>query len=275
MSVNKTSDSSHRDSRFFLIFLACLLLVLGFLFRHSFESGQAHFSNDGPLGVQKAAANRITDIVTGQWNDLYWVGFYGGSAPLNLNSAFSFLLGPVGFAKFLAPLSMLMLGLCAWVFFRQIKLSPMLCVVAGLAAALNSNFFSNVCWGLGSRALCAGMIFLALAAVTNAFGRWGWFRLALAGLAVGMSIMDGADNGAIFSLYVGAYALYVALIEDGAAGPKILKGSVRAVVVALFAAVMSMQVFISVFSTQVAGIQESQVPEQKWDFATQWSLPKS
>jgi hypothetical protein len=170
---------------------------------------------------------------------------------------------------------MLMLGLCAWVFFRQIKLSPMLCVVASLAAALNSNFFSNVCWGLGSRALCAGMIFLALAAVTNAFGKWGWIRLALAGLAVGMSIMDGADNGAIFSLYVGAYAFYLALIEDGAAGPKILKGSVRAVVVALFAALMSMQVFISVFSTQVAGIQESQAPEQKWDFATQWSLPKS
>jgi hypothetical protein len=275
MSLNKSPDLASRHNRGFLIFLGCLVLVLGFLFARSFQPGYVHFSNDGPLGVQKAAANQITDIVSGQWNDLYWIGFYGGSAPLNLNSAFTFLLGPVGFAKFLAPLSMLVLGLCAWVFFRQIKLSPTLCVVAGLAAALNSNFFSNVCWGLGSRALAAGMIFLALAAASNVSGRWGWIRLAVAGLAVGMSIMDAADNGAIFSLYVGAYVLFVALIEEGTGVTKVVKGILRASLVALFAALMATQVFLSVFSTQISGIQESQTPEQKWDFATQWSLPKS
>src|SRR5437764_15121909 len=104
MSVSKNSDSPARGTRGFLLFFGCVILVLGFLFARSFQSGYAHFSNDGPLGVQKAAANQITDIITGQWNDLYWVGFYGGSAPLNLNSALTFLLGPVGFAKFLAPI---------------------------------------------------------------------------------------------------------------------------------------------------------------------------
>ncbi|HUR47725.1 MAG TPA: YfhO family protein [Candidatus Saccharimonadales bacterium] len=273
MAFAKTSTSPRRDTRGFLIFFGCLLLVLGVMFARSFQSGYVHFSNDGPLGVQKSACNAVTDSVNGQWNDLYWVGFYGGSAPINLNSALSFLLGPVGFAKFLAPLSMLILGLCAWVFFRQIKLSPMLCILGGLAAALNSNFFSNVCWGLGSRALTAGMIFLALAAVTNVSGRWGWIRLPLAGLAVGMSIMDGADNGAIFSLYVAAYALFVALTEEGAGPVAFLKGLSRTAIVAIFAGIMATQVLISVLGTQVAGIKQMESAEQRWDFATQWSLP--
>src|SRR5215212_1511916 len=101
MSLNKNSGGSTADTRGFLLFLGCLVLVLGLLFARSFQPGYAHFSNDGPLGVQKSACNAVTDSVKGQWNDLYWVGFYGGSAPINLNSALSFVLGPVGFAKFL------------------------------------------------------------------------------------------------------------------------------------------------------------------------------
>jgi hypothetical protein len=278
MSVNKTSGAT-ASGRGFLLYLGCLVVVLGFLFAKSFEPGYAHFSNDGPLGPQVAACNNVVQSITGQWNDLFWVGMNGGGAPVNLNSALTFLLGPVGFAKFLAPVSLLFLGLCAWAFFRQIKLSPMLCIVAGLAAALNSNFFSNVCWGLGSRALALGVIFLALAALTHVSGRWGWVRIPLAGLAVGMSIMDAADNGAIFSLYVGAYALFTALIEEGPPGAKVFKGLVRGTVVAVFAAIMATQVLISILGTQLTGMQgmeqDKESTDQRWDWATQWSLPKS
>jgi hypothetical protein len=279
MSVNKASRTTATGRRGFLIYLSCLVIILGFLFAKSFEPGYAHFSNDGPLGPQVAACNNVVQSLTGQWNDLFWVGMNGGGAPLNLNSALTFLLGPIGFAKFLAPVSLLILGLCAWVFFRQMQLSPALCVVAGLAAALNSNFFSNVCWGLGSRALALGVIFLALAALTHASGRWGWVRIPLAGLAVGMSIMDAADNGAIFSIYVGAYAFFVAFIEEGPSGAKVVKGLVRGAVVAVFAAFVATQVLISILGTQVVGMQgmeqDKESAEQRWDWATQWSLPKA
>ncbi len=277
MASNNSSNFGSARSGF-ILFLICLLGILCFLFSRSFQGGMAHFSNDGPLSVVRAACLAVPAAFSGQWVDMNWVGTSGGSAPLNINSAVALLLGPIGYAKFMAPLAIALLGLCAWVFFRQLKLPALLCIVAALAAALNSNFFSNVCWGLGSRAFTIGMIFLALAALTNS-SRPAWIRIPLAGLAVGMSIMDGADNGAIFSLYVAAYALFLALIEEGPVAKKFFKGAVQVVLVAGFAGLLATQIVISLIGTQVTGISgmkaDEQSKEQRWDWATQWSLPKS
>jgi hypothetical protein len=277
-----------------------IALVMAVLFYKSFYSGWAHFANDGPLGAIKADYMKCGPNFFGSWLDIYWLGMNGGFLAVDLNSLIQWIAGPVGDAKFLQPLSLFFLGICAWVFFRQLRLSPLLSIVAALGAALNMNFFSNVCWGLGTRGLTLGWVFLALALIVNLSrqngenGGWTkWIKVALGGLLVGMSIIEGADNGAIFSLYVGLFVIFLALIEDGLSAKVLGKGITRAVLIALFAGFIAAQTIISLVGTQVkgiAGMQESTntvtaslseriakrfAKDEHWDWATQWSLPKA
>ena len=63
--------------------------------------------------------------------------------------------------------ALIILGLGAWCYFSQLRLAPVACVLGGLAAALNSCFFSVACWGLAAQAINAGMFFFAMAALAN------------------------------------------------------------------------------------------------------------
>ena len=52
-----------------------------------------------------------------------------------------------------------------------------------------------------------------------------WTRLALAGLAVGINVMEAADIGAIFSMMVAAFVFYKNMVEaGGSAAAKIIRG---------------------------------------------------
>src|SRR5207245_11243170 len=137
------------------------------------------------------------------------------------------------------PISLLYVGICAWLYFRQMRWHPLVCLVASLAMVLNMNVFSNVAWGLGTRATCLGCIFLALAAFeASKRHKWPWVYLVLAGLAVGMAVAEGADNGAIYSLIVAGYVLFSTWQERGKTGSGALKGIGAVAIVAIFAGIL-------------------------------------
>ncbi|HXG46194.1 MAG TPA: hypothetical protein VNO52_01095, partial [Methylomirabilota bacterium] len=199
-----------------LSFLGAALVlgaVLAVLFSGSFKSEQVLFSNDGPLGVAHSEALKLPDAFRGFWMDLYWLGGNGAHSPASITYLFLWCLGPVGYAKFYAALACLVLGLSAWIFFRTLGLNGGLAVVAALGASLNSNFFSNTCWGLGTRSLALACVFLALAALSARRVGHPWLNAVLAGLATGMGVVEGADNGVIFSLFIAAFVLWQACVE--------------------------------------------------------------
>src|SRR5207302_1554762 len=108
-------------------------------------------------------------------------------------------------------------GVCAGFFFRRLGCSPGLAAVGALAAALNMNIFSNVAWGLGTRATTIGLAFLAIGLLQKQQTGWRlWTSAALAGMAIGQGIMEGADNGAIVSVYIGAFVVFAFAV----AGPQ-------------------------------------------------------
>src|SRR6185312_7271282 len=121
-------------------YLIPLLLVgiLAILFWKSFAPDYVHFSNDGPLAQQMTEWSQFPGAFTGIWGDLNGIGNSGGSASPDITSIIHWILGPVGYSKFLAPIAMFILGLCAWIFFRQLKLSPLAAALGGLAAGLHS-----------------------------------------------------------------------------------------------------------------------------------------
>ena len=170
------------------------------------------------------------------------------------------------------------LGLSAWFCFRQLKLSPLACLLGGLAAVLNTSYFSVVCWGVGAHAVAAGTTFLAIGLLSDVKSRLRWLKVLLAGFAVGMGIMEGADLGAIYSLLVGAFVGYQAIVAEGSAAARVAMGAVRLALVVVCAAALSFQALTALIGTQIKGVavtqQEERTKEERWDWATQWSLPK-
>lgn len=263
--------------------VALLAGVMVVLFWRSFCPGYVHFSNDGPLGQQKAAWSQLPAAFFGTWGDLPDVGGGGSLAP-SLSGLFRWAVGPVGYAKFVAPLALFILGLGAWTFFRQLKLSRLAAVLGAMAAMLNSTFLATACWGVATQQIAIGMDFFALALIVSNTAetpaRIRWLRVVLAGMCVGLNIMDAADIGAIFSMFLAAYILVRTLtVEAGTLPAKTLRGIVQVIVVAVFAGFVSAQTVISLVGTQIKGIagmeQNTETAEQHWDWATQWSLPKT
>ncbi len=278
LNVPSAAGSGRNRGGLWLLAL-CLAATLGFLFFYSFEPGQALFSNDGPLGVQKAQSNAVPAAFSGIWGDLYWLGGYYGSFFPNITGLLMLVLGPLGYNNFLAPIALLILGMSAGFFFRQLGFKPFVCVLGGLATALNMNFFSNACWGLSSRALALAMTFLALAAIVTQPSQRIWLKAALAGCCIGIGVTEGFDNGAIFSVYIAGFAFYQVLTQGGKVWGKIFKGAGLVAVMAFFAAFLSWQALETLVTTALRGAAASernvQSSEHQWDWATQWSTPKA
>ena len=261
-----------------------LMAVLACLFWRSFLPGFVHFSNDGPLGMQNSAWLHLPEGFMGSWYDLNSIGSSAGAFSPSITSVVRWMIGAVGCAKFLAPIALWILGVGAWFCFRQMKLSPLAAVLGGLAAALSSDFFSSACWGVASQQIAIGMSFFALGLVagnspaTPALTRW--TRLALAGLCVGLNVMEAADIGAIFSVFIAAFVLFKALNEEGVPLARKISGGIgRVAVVTIFAAFLAMQTVLALIGASITGIsgtgQDTEAKAAHWDWATQWSLPKS
>src|SRR5688572_17295964 len=127
--------------------MLCLAVVLGFLFRQSFESEKVLFSNDAPLGLisSKAGRDANSDPMGGYWNDLNWIG---NEMPMAVNVSWLIYnvlfapfstedMTPIWNAKLLVPVSFLVLGISAFLLFRTFGFSHSVCVIGALAAALN------------------------------------------------------------------------------------------------------------------------------------------
>jgi hypothetical protein len=284
MNNSPTSDVESANRRGFLVLLGILLVVLCFLFFHSFLPHEVLFSNDGPFGaISSQAATTDLQSLGGGWQDLNWFGNEYVSGFPNFNFVVAILSSPEAYARFAGPIGLLALGLSAWLFFRQLKLAPIACVWGGIAAALNSDFFSTACWGIVSNPVCVAANFLALAAIarmTDQSPARKWVRVILAGLAVGMGVMEGWDVGALFSLFVAAYVIYQALFleqEHPKAAKQFALGATRLAMVAIFATYLATQTLLSLIGTQIQGIRGTQndapAKAAHWAEATEWSLP--
>jgi hypothetical protein len=267
----------------FLIIIGLLVVVLGALFLRSFDPDFVAFSNDGPLGAATSAMNRMPATLTGYWQDLNSVGANSGTSSLEPLSLVLWGFGPLFAAKFLAPVCLGFFGLGAWFFFRQLRFSPLAATLGALAATLNSTFFSDACWGGYPHEIAACMNFLALGLVVSDTPQTRpsirWTRLALAGLCVGVNVIEAADIGALYSILVAAFVFFKSVVEtEGTAIKKITSGVSRVAVISVFAGFIAFQTVISLISTEIHGVvgtaQDTETKAAHWDFATQWSEPK-
>ncbi len=278
----KSLESPGRQRNGVWLMLLLIFIILSVFFRYNYLPGFTQFSNDGPIGTLKSDSHKLPQEFFGGWQDLNSVGIREGTWP-SLTYFLLCTLKPILYSKLYAPIGLLLLGLGAWTFFRTMKFAPAACILGGLAAMLNSGFFSVACWGVVAHTTTIAMTFFAMAALVSAQNATSsiqcWVRIALAGLAVGMGVAEGADVGAIFSIYVALFAMFLAWNSDGPILPKLTMGAVRVGVVALFALFLAAQPISALVATAIQGVagtkQDEQTKMERWNFSTQWSLPKS
>ncbi|MCF7669540.1 MAG: YfhO family protein [Verrucomicrobia bacterium] len=276
------SGKNNAQKSAFYIFLGLIVVLVCLFFYKSFAPGQTLFSNDGPLGIVASEALEMPDAFFGIWQHLNWVGKPETNAAPNISWTLLWVLGPVLYSKFLVPISFIFLGVCAWICIRRLGMNPWVAGLVGLAAILNSDSFSNACWGLASLTLTISCVLLAIGAIGTAKTKTGWINYVLAGFAVGMAVMEGFDKGAILSLFVAAYVVWVSMQGEGKPGSRLLLGIGRTAVVAVCAAFLSAHTILTLISTQIEGVegvsettQTEQTSQEQWNWATQWSLPKA
>lgn len=259
-----------------MVGLAILLLVS---FHEGLAPNMVHFNNDAPYGMIKAREDSAFASLTGYWENLNWVGIEQPSGQPELGNLYYAFTGPELFCKTFPAFSLFFLGFSGWMFFRALKFHPGVCFAGALAAAYNTNSFSNACWGLGTWGIARGMILLSLAAIISHRDRPHWSKLALAGAAIGFNIMGAFDTGAIYSIYVAAFAFALALCKPGEPVAKRAgKGVLNVSIIAVCAFLLSAHTVMNLVGTQVQGVagmgQTEKEKEDRWMLATLWSLPK-
>jgi hypothetical protein len=265
--------------------IAPLLLagVLAGLFWRSFLPDYVHFSNDTPLGQQNVDWVKLPSAFFGAWDDQNDTGFSDGAASPGVSVAFRWLVGPVGYAKFYPVMALFLLGVGAWTYFRCLKLTSLAAILGALAVMLGSSAFGDACWGTAAHQIALGMDFLALALVESNRRETPflirWTRIVLAGLCVGINVIEAADIGALYSVFIAVFVFYKSLVEtEDAFVARAVRGFVRVTVIAAFAGFIALQAVIGLVGTQVQGVagtaQDSETKAKHWDWATQWSLPK-
>ena len=266
---------------------AVLLVVTLFLFWDSFNPALILFSNDGPLGSISTDAIEMPGTFSGYWHDLNWLGYEQPSASPGIYMALGLLLQKsVLYLKWCTPICLVILGLAAWFFFRTLGFRNLACTIGAVAAAFNMEVVSYACWGLPSRALTFATTFLAAALVLRALKSRPWANLALAGICVGLGLMEGYDIGALFSLYIAAFVLFGFVIKPMSLGRAAGRGFAGIAVVAIVAGLAASQTMSTLVGTQLQGASSGQADalqtpaqraaakERQWTFLTQWSLPK-
>jgi hypothetical protein len=262
---------------------AVLLVVTLFLFWDSFNPALILFSNDGPLGSISTDAIEMPGTFSGYWHDLNWLGYEQPSASPGIYMALGLLLQKsVLYLKWCTPICLVILGLSAWFFFRTLGFRNLACTIGAVAAAFNMEVVSYACWGLPSRALTFATTFLAGAFILRALKSRPWPNLALAGICVGLGLMEGYDVGALFSLYIAAFVLFGFVIKPMSLGRATGRGFAGIAVVAIVAGLAASQTMSTLVDTQLQGtgsnpqtpVQRAAAKERQWTFLTQWSLPK-
>ena len=257
-----------------------LVLPVLWLFRECLLPAEVLFSNDGPLGLLVSQADTALNNFTGLWRPSNWVGSQELCAQPAFTSGLFVALGsPVLFAKCYAPLALIFLGLSAWFFTRRAGFHPAVGAVVAGAAAMSSNPLSYACWGLPPKAIALACTLAALGLLLGSSGSgWkGWLRVLLAGLCVGLNVIEGADVGAILSLYVAAFAVWQVFAEPGISASKTVQGGARLAIVAVCAAWIAAHSLSSLVGTQIKGVagmqQDDASREKRWEFATFGSFP--
>ncbi len=212
---------------------------------------------------------------TGMFFQDYWLGIAFDPNPLHLGSVLAWL--PAwSFFTVSYPLYAALAILAMYGFLRELGLGRWVAVFGGVAYGWQGPLLTNVFSGHFLPAGQWAAVACAMWALLRVARGGGWFAAALCGACVGMSLSLQQDLGMLFSLLVGCFGLLLAgrALREGARERAVgILGKLVCVVVVAAAVGWSAVGGALRQNVEQAAPPGQEDPEQRYAWATQWSLP--
>ena len=255
------------------IAVAGLALVTLIVFHSVLLPPKPVVASDAPLASQMAYRRNPGRTV--QWSANGYLGRGGSIRQYGLGMVK--LLAPVKYSNTLFfPLAVFMVGLGFYLFCLSQGLGPLAAFTGAASLMLSGHFLTCVMSGHTGKFLMWACLCFALWLLTLGIRRRSILAIAWSGVAAGIGVSCQLDVGSIIMLFLGAWAAF--LIWQTRAKKAWLKLSAGLIIAAMAGSVYCAS---SVYSLMGLAAQssdgaggETRSAEEKWNWATQWSLPR-
>jgi hypothetical protein len=262
-----------------LVIAGALLLIalLNFLPVLTDSAAVAAF-NDGNIESVLSPSSKYPDILVRAWNNQFFFGQGTGAIPLSTQSILEIILGPAGYRRSGVVLAIWVAGLAAFWTARQFERSRGAAWISALITMLCGWSYTFPLAGLPTRTFSLSWSLISIGMIYSAQQKNSPLRYLIAGGFLGMAISDTPDVGILFALACGAFfGLTHFVRKDIAHTDVILRRVVMLVLFVGASFLLSWQTVSSMFKTNIQGVTQGaqQTAEARYEWATQWSLPKA
>ncbi len=255
---------------------AAFALVALVVFWEPVFSGYSHFSPDGAPIYAVDHHQRVSELFTGMWTEDV-LGIGQGGRPFHPSRVLEMLLPPLAYHIAVYMLDTLLLFLAGAYFLAGRGLRGLTVWIPSLALAFSGYLFTLISAGhKGMFDMTPYAVFM-FGCLDRAIERRSLYHFALAGLCAGFGLAGQPDVMLLYGLLAVAYGVFKLVVtwpaeRRGAWALQLVGGVLLAGVV--FGGVAVAQ-FGWAFGSRLPQRQEltQQSPEQKFEFATNWSMP--
>lgn len=258
-------------------FAAMLILVLALCAKVLSASETVFAFNDGNIETALSPQYKAPEVLFRCWSNQTFFGNHAVAVPISLNTLFETLLGPAGFRRIGVVMAVFLTALAAYWTMRQFDRSIHASLLTALFFLLCGWNFTFPTVGLPIRSFAMFWSLLSLGTLEKARRTGRWLLYIIAGGLLGMGISETADVGGIFAIACGGFMFLTHIpLRQNISGKAVGTGIAKLIVYAIISALMSYQIVTALIVSGVASTpqENTQSPEQRFAWATQWSLPK-
>jgi hypothetical protein len=261
-----------------LLGAAAVLAAILVVFHKPFFGGQTLFSPDGAPFFTRDYPDAMHRAFYGFWENQI-AGNGRGAIPSLPNRWLAAVLPPMAYHLSSYLLSILLSGFAAVFYLRgRGARDPLVLAAAFLAMAFSGYTFTLISAGHRGNFDMTPWAILLFGCMDRAIQRGHWVWYAAAGACVAHGLAAQPDVMTLFLLAAAAYALWLlaTTLREGPRTPKTFLrlgggGALAVAVVVLLSLNTFSHVFLRVLPSRQSA--QGQTPQEKWVFATNWSLP--
>ena len=264
--------------------VAGILLIVIVVFHSVIFPPAPLLAQDAPLVSEVLSRQRVESGDNVYWDTAGYLGTGGGTISAG---ASNFRIDFAHLKKFIPvtlvntfnfPLAVFIIGVAFYLFALSLNLKPLAAFTGAAAIMLSGHFISCAYSGHTGKFFMLAYLSLALWLLTAGIKKRSILYLLWSGVCGGLGVSSQLDVGFIIVIFFAAWTVF--LIYQTKKQKLWLKLSAGLVIACAAGIVYSASTIYSLIglakseSGGTAGVKDERTAAEKWNWATQWSLPK-
>ena len=256
-----------------LVFL--FFIVLGVIvFRCALGADQVFSGSDANIGLAHRGGALLPERFTGAYVSAPLLG-EAVTAPLSVSNVGQWVLSAQQFSDIWYSFFLIISSVALIAYLRLWNLHWMSCMVGALSAFWVGSITLSVAghiYKLGVMAFFSIALYLIERSIRSRPRREQVAYILLAGLCIGLMLLEQQDVGLLAGLFLGSYALFRLI---GTAGKDWTRWATVLLPIALVALPLAAPTALKAYSRNVTEVGMKEDPGRRWNFVTQWSMVPS